>query len=260
MSSRMAKPSAVVLLYPTYEIVLRRIRKNERYGSKPCCHFSFPCTGGRAMEPVSDTATSPELLRMVADCGDHAAWLRFHGRYDPLLKLWCRGFGLDGDSADEVCQRIWIEVARRMKRFHYDPTRTFRGWLRRLCESRSIDLLRQRKAEACFVGLDDCVDDRGSGIGGTTANAVGCNPGEEDDGGCGRELFGEAQQIQEAVRSKVKPGTWEAFWLVAIYDWTVERTAQTLGMTHIAVYAARDRVARMLREEGHRVSSRLKPV
>jgi RNA polymerase sigma factor (sigma-70 family) len=212
------------------------------------------------MELVSDTATSPELIRMVADCGDHAAWLRFYSRYDPHLKRWCRGFGLDADSAEEVCQRIWIEVAKRMRTFHYDPTRTFRGWLRRLCKSRTIDFLRRHNAADGFLGLDDCVDEWGAGAGGTTDDPEEGDPGEADAEGRRFLLFGEADRIQEAVRRKIKPGTWEAFWLVAICDWTVERTAKTLGMTHIAVYAARDRVARMLREEGNRVSNLLKPV
>ena len=58
------------------------------------------------------------------------------------------------------------------------------------------------------------------------------------------------------MRAKVKPRTWDAFWLVAVCDWTVERTAKALGMTHTAVYAARERVARMLCDEGKRVSDR----
>ena len=36
----------------------------------------------------------------------------------------------------------------RMRTFRYDPGRTFRGWLRRLCQSRAIDLLRKMKANA----------------------------------------------------------------------------------------------------------------
>jgi len=54
------------------------------------------------------------------------------------------------------------------------------------------------------------------------------------------------------VRQRIQPRTWDAFWLVAVGDWTIERTATTLGMTHTAVYAATERVARMLREEGKR--------
>ncbi len=106
------------------------------------------------MRLVDDGSTSPTLLSEVADWQDHPAWVSFRGRYDPLLRRWCRGYGLDEDSIDEVCQRIWIELADRMRTFHYDPNRTFRGWLRRVCESRVLDFLRQRQA-VCLLSLDD---------------------------------------------------------------------------------------------------------
>jgi DNA-directed RNA polymerase specialized sigma24 family protein len=103
------------------------------------------------MRLVDDGSTSPTLLSEVADWQDHPAWVSFRGRYDPLLRRWCHGYSLDDDSIDEVCQRIWIELADRMRTFRYDPNRTFRGWLRRVCDSRVIDFLHQRQA----VRLDD---------------------------------------------------------------------------------------------------------
>src|SRR5579859_4957619 len=102
---------------------------------------------------VGDGSTNRGLLREVADWENHPAWLRFRDTYDPLMVRWCRGYSLDGDSIDEVCQRIWIELADRMKTFEYDPNRTFRGWLRRLCESRVLNFLRQRRA-ATLLSLD----------------------------------------------------------------------------------------------------------
>ncbi len=106
------------------------------------------------MKLVDEGSTSSLLLREVSDWQDHSAWVSFWDRYEPLLRRWCRGYDLDNDSIDEVCQRIWIELAERMKTFHYDPNRTFRGWLRRMCESRVIDFLRQRQA-VCLLRLDD---------------------------------------------------------------------------------------------------------
>ena len=38
-----------------------------------------------------------------------------------------------------------------MRTFHYDPSGTFRGWLRRVCESRVLDFLRQRQAAVSSV-------------------------------------------------------------------------------------------------------------
>jgi hypothetical protein len=72
-------------------------------------------------------------------------------------------------------------------------------------------------------------------------------------------LLRQAEKVQTAVRSKIKPRSWDAWWLVAVCDWSVERAAESLGMTHTAVYAARDRVARMLAEEGKRVSDGWNP-
>ena len=120
------------------------------------------------MRLVDDGSTSPTLLSEVSDWQDHPAWVSFRDRYDPLLRLWCRGYGLDDDSVDEVCQRIWIELADRMRTFQYDPNRTFRGWLRRLCESRVVDFLRQRQA-VCLLSLDDRDDEPEAGARRATA-------------------------------------------------------------------------------------------
>jgi RNA polymerase sigma-70 factor (ECF subfamily) len=89
--------------------------------------------------------TNPSLLKRIGDWRNSPAWHEFVCRYDRLLRSWCRDFGLDYESTDEVVQRIWIELARRLPTFRYDPGGSFRGWLRSLCYSRSQDLLRERR-------------------------------------------------------------------------------------------------------------------
>jgi RNA polymerase sigma factor (sigma-70 family) len=198
----------------------------------------------------SDGSTHPTLLKKVADWEDHPAWIRFRDTYNPLLWRWCRRYGMSDDEIEEVCQRIWIELADRMKTFEYDPNRTFRGWLRRLCESRVLNFLRQRRA-AMLLSLDDRDGEPVVVASRTTRDPEGTEQGDDHPN---RFLLATGERVQAAVRAKVKPHTWEAFWLVAVYDWSVERTAGSLGMSKVAVYAARDRVARMLRAEGERVS------
>ncbi len=202
---------------------------------------------------VEDGSTSPTLLREVADWRNDPAWSRFRGRYDPLLRRWCREYGLDEESIDEVCQRIWIELANRMQTFRYDPDGTFRGWLRRLCTSRVVDFMRQRKTASLL-----CLDERDEPTRVVEPETALEMMETEDVGDLADRhhlfLIDEARNVQATVRAKVKSPTWEAFWLVAVQDWTVELTANTLGMTRTAVYAARERVARMLNEEGRRVS------
>jgi RNA polymerase sigma factor (sigma-70 family) len=202
-----------------------------------------------AMPLESDGSTHPTLLKKVADWEDHPAWVRFRDTYNPLLWRWCRRYSLSDDQIEEVCQRIWIELADRMKTFEYDPNRTFRGWLRRLCESRVLNFLRQRRT-ATLLSLDDR-DGEPTVVAGLTA--FDPDAADEIDDLPHRFLLLEAERVQAAVRAKVKPHTWEAFWLVAVCDWSVERTAQSLGMSKVAVYAARDRVGRMLCALGKRV-------
>ena len=98
--------------------------------------------------------TNPTLLNRLCDWRDHEAWVDFVTRYDPLIRLACRQYRLSAENADELCQRVWIDLARRMRTFRYDPGKTFRGWLRRLCQSRAIDLLRKQNADA-VLSLED---------------------------------------------------------------------------------------------------------
>jgi hypothetical protein len=84
-----------------------------------------------------------------------------------------------------------------------------------------------------------------------------------DEGSTSSLLLREVSDWQDhsawvSFRDRYEPflTTWDAFWLVAVCDWTVEHTAKNLGMTHTAVYAARERVARMLCDEGKCVSDR----
>ena len=105
------------------------------------------------MAASSVGSTDPELLRRVAALWDDPAWGEFFRRYDPFVRARCSVYGLDSASVDELCQRVWVELARRMPSYQYDPRGSFRGWLRRLCHHRAIDLLRERQDDR-FETLD----------------------------------------------------------------------------------------------------------
>ena len=121
------------------------------------------------MKLSGNGSTDQSLLSEVANWENHAAWARFRATYDPSLRRWCRRYGLNNDSIEEVCQLIWIELAHRMRTFEYDPSRTFQGWLRRLCESRVLNFLRQRRATP-LVSLDERDFDVSPGTTGISAD------------------------------------------------------------------------------------------
>ncbi len=196
--------------------------------------------------PCDAGTTNPTLLNRLGDWRDHEAWVGFVTRYDPVIRLSCRRYRLDADTTEELCQRVWIDLARRMRTFRYDPARTFRGWLCRLSESRAIDLLRKKKADAVQSLEDqpaeslpqDVPDDFDAEEGAASARPL---------------LLRLAEEVQDAVRRRVDERTWQVFWKIAVLGQSVRQASEAAGISYYAAFAARKRVGRMLREEGQRL-------
>ncbi len=197
-----------------------------------------------------DTKTSPTLLRRTADWGDHAAWREFVARYDPLIQSWCREYRLDDDLARDVSQLFWIELADKMRSFRYDPSRRFRGWLRRCFHWRAVDAIRERSREEQGVrSLDDPAWAHVEGL----LLAVDQFDDEAEEPAQRRLLLLDvAEQAQAAVREKVHERSWEVFWRISIDGWTTRETASALNMSYLAAHAAHKRVLDRLAEEGGR--------
>ena len=190
--------------------------------------------------------TNPALLNRLGDWRDREAWVDFVTRYDPVIRFSCRRYRLDADTTEELCQRVWIDLARRMRSFRYDPGRTFRGWLRRLCQSRAIDLLRKQKADAvesledhpATLLLQDASDEFGAVEGGASDRPL---------------LLHLAEEVQDGVRRRVDERTWQVFWEVAVLGQSVREASEAAGLTYYAAFAAQKRVRQMLREKGQRL-------
>jgi len=190
--------------------------------------------------------TNPTLLNRLGDWRDHEAWVDFVTRYDPVIRFTSRRYRLDAESTEELCQQVWIDLARRMRTYRYDPGKTFRGWLRRLCQSRAIDLLRKKKADAV-----EWLEDQPGGSLWEDASA-----GIEVDESAVSErpvLLRQAEEVQGAVRGRVSERTWQVFWSIAIEGQSVRETSAAAGISYYAAFAAERRVGRMLREEGQRL-------
>jgi RNA polymerase sigma-70 factor (ECF subfamily) len=189
--------------------------------------------------------TNPALLNRLGDWRDTEAWVDFVTRYDPVIRSTSSRYGLDAAATDELCQRVWIDLARRMRSFRYDPGRTFRGWLRRLCRSRAIDVLRKKNAEA-VRSLEDCPD----------AALVQDGPDgfEAGEGSVSERplLLRLAQDVQDGVRRRVDERTWQVFWKIAVLGQSIREASEAAGISYYAAFAAQKRVARMLREAGRR--------
>jgi RNA polymerase sigma-70 factor, ECF subfamily len=204
---------------------------------------------GASAPDVDAGRTSSTLLNQVRDWNDRPAWDAFFDRYDPLLRSWCRRHRLIGDSADELSQRIWIELMARMRTFHYDPSRGFRRWLWRLFRSRAVDALRHR-LRTHGKSLEGALLEDPLLL--LSPRAAG-DDGEDEGPDCAStRLLRLACSVQESVRSRVDPATWRAFEMIAVEDRAVGEVAAELGKKYTAVYNGYKRVNKMLREEGQR--------
>lgn len=98
--------------------------------------------------PASSLETRPpeQLMSLVAQERDRAAFARLFQQYGPRLKSWLMGQGLSDALAEDVLQDTWITVWQKAGRF--DPARaSFATWLFTIARHRKIDRLRERAFE-----------------------------------------------------------------------------------------------------------------
>jgi RNA polymerase sigma-70 factor (ECF subfamily) len=202
------------------------------------------------MALANDVITSPTLLRELAGPGDpDRAWRAFLERYLPLIRDKCRHMGLQHADVEEVSAAVLSRLVETMQTFVYDPRYRFRGWLRKVVANAVRNYRRQGARHP---------GDRASGSPEThrilmgLAARQGLDDLAETLGGVLEDDLALAHQAADRVRARVKPHTWQAFWLTAIEGWPAAKAAAKLGMTIAAVYVATNRVGTMLRAEGAR--------
>src|SRR5215469_5803461 len=85
------------------------------------------------MTAVSLPPTRATLLTHLRDDPhDQAGWDEFVERYGRHIYRWCRQWNLQDADAEDVSQNILVKLAQKLRHFAYDPSRSFRGWLKTL--------------------------------------------------------------------------------------------------------------------------------
>jgi RNA polymerase sigma factor (sigma-70 family) len=93
----------------------------------------------------SDETNVGLLERIGQNPSDQDAWETFVAYYGPKVRAWCRLRGLQPADADDVTQDVLLRLAHALRKFTYDPSRTFRGWLRIVTEHALSDFFADRK-------------------------------------------------------------------------------------------------------------------
>jgi RNA polymerase sigma-70 factor (ECF subfamily) len=205
------------------------------------------CGLDQPMALRDDSQTSPTLLRRLAASPlDEAAWSEFVDRYGPRLVQWCRAWGLQEADILDVSQTVLTRLARRLRRFKYDPSRRFRSWLRSLVRRAALDALADR-GRVIGTGTEAVVERLAS----LEAREDLVRRLEEE---FDIELF---EAATAAVRERVTAKCWEAYRLTAVEDRAASEVAATLDMRMGAVYQAKSRILRMIQQEVRRLGGDL---
>jgi RNA polymerase sigma factor (sigma-70 family) len=184
--------------------------------------------------------TSVSLLgRLRQNANDEAAWNEFVARYEPKILAWCRGWQLQESDARDVTQDVLLKLQRLLAKFAYDPSKSFRGWLRTLAHHAWRDLVDDRKR-------------KGSGSGDTAMQSFFENLAAADS--LIQRLEEEFQnelldQAMARVRLRVEPRTWDAFRMTTLEGCSGAAVADRLAMNITRVYTAKSEVKKMIRAE-----------
>jgi RNA polymerase sigma factor (sigma-70 family) len=204
-----------------------------------------------------NSSTNTILLREVRDLGNDRAWRKFLGKYEPMLRRWCERARLGRDEVETVVATLLAGLVRVMPSFDYQPEGGFRKYLKAAVCNAVRDSLRQKArrpgdwgqgGSSAWKGLEAIPDPSSFQPFDDTNDAV-----ELD--GLVDELDQELEPVQAtrravmAVKARVQAHTWEAFNLTVLENRTASEAAEKLGMSTLAVYVARNRIVKMLRQE-----------
>ena len=179
------------------------------------------------------------LARLRQDPTDQAAWAVFVKYYGRHIYRWCRQWKLQDADAEDVTQDILVMLARKLRDFAYDPSRSFRGWLKTVAHHAWRDFEEGRRRGKPAAG------------GSQVQELMLTLEAREDLAQKLEEAFDlELLEVAKVrVRLRVAPHTWEAFRLLALEGLPVAEVAARVQMQVAMVYVAKSKVQKMLQEE-----------
>src|SRR5262245_60854906 len=181
--------------------------------------------------PVSLLQSLRGLARSEAAAG---AWAEFVDLYTPVLYSWASRLGLQSADAADLVQDVFVILVRKLPEFQYDSGKSFHAWLRTVLMNRWRDW----EKRAAVVSQET----------GHPALAAANVPGQnfEVEEAEYRQLL--VRRALEMMQREFRPATWKACWEQVVQSRSAADVAGELGLSINAVYVARSRVLRRLRE------------
>ena len=155
--------------------------------------------------------------------------------YTPFLYHCVQKSGLVDPDAADVVQDVFVVLLEKLPTFHYEQNGSFRAWLRTVTVNKCRERFRKRRDVA---------------VGGSEAGLI--DGLEIPDQNSLWEVEYRHQLVaraMEIMQSDFEPTTWKACWQTTVESQPAAEVAAALSITINAVYVARSRVLRRLREE-----------
>jgi RNA polymerase sigma factor (sigma-70 family) len=176
------------------------------------------------------------LTQLRQDPSDQAGWDEFVELYGRHIYRWCRQWKLQDADAEDVTQDILMKLTQKLRAFAYDPSRSFRGWLKTIAHHAWRDFEDSRRRAAGDSQVQELM---------LTLEAR-VDLAQKLEKAFDLELLDAAKM---RVRQRVAPHTWEAFRLLALEGLPVAEVAARVHLQVAMVYVAKSKVQKMLQEE-----------
>jgi RNA polymerase sigma-70 factor (ECF subfamily) len=191
------------------------------------------------MSGLASQSTSSTLVKRLQDVQDGDAWQTFVDVYGPLICRYCRRRGLQEADAADVTQEVLAQVVRSIRTFEYQPERgRFRDWLGTVARGKLVHWCEKRRPEVHGAAGEDSPD--------LLAGAAG--PGSEAEWTADFHA-GVLQAALARIRPHFEAVTWRAFERTWLDNRPAADAAGELGLPVAAVYVAKSRVLKRLRDE-----------
>jgi RNA polymerase sigma-70 factor (ECF subfamily) len=175
--------------------------------------------------------TSVSLLQRLQHSPSSADWRRFAGLYTPLLFYWAHQLSLQDADAEDLVQEVLSCVWKEISNFQRRDGKRFRGWLWTITLNYVRRQHRRRQPSQAPMNGDWAAD----------IDSLNEMVEEEYQSYL-------VQRAMQLMRAEFEPSTYEACWEFVAEARPASEVAAQLGLTPNAVYLAKARVLRRLRE------------
>lgn len=192
-------------------------------------------------------ATRRSLLSRLKQSDAQESWREFFDTYWRLIYTTALHAGLTDSEAQEVVQETILTVVRKIRSFRYDPAiGSFKGWLLTIVRWRIGDQFRKRQQQIDFSAARRPTRTSGTATLERIADPAAINLDAVWEEEWQRTLFDAALS---RVKRQANARHYQMFDLHAVKHWSVDKVAQTLGVSAGQVRLAKHRVTALMRRE-----------